>query len=473
MVEGLLLEISDTNQKFQFKSSITSAMIDAELELDELEETMDSIEILKPDCDKLDYQLAISSGALCGCIDVFMVGVPKDSALGNMTDKWFEKRTKYFAKLNGWKDSKSDSISSAIRFLEKKFKVPYDQRGAGDIGQFIENLTPKNHHFKSIAHNPSILGLFVSLLDQFNNKSHFVSGGKLEVLNNTDGSFKLQGDSFISRLFCGVVNWLGHLMSDVAGASGSKTRGMGIPSPLWTWTNSVIAIKKKLKIEPLEFDKNINELASKIYNEGYDTRFQTTQMIPVVINELVIRFLYSIRRMIQYFSSTEKRERSFEELWDKCEPFKNVSVKRMLTVAHGAFCLIDLGDATARGVAKGGGSFNIVEFFLRVNLVGVGKFTISLYGETKLSVRNVKNTRLIYENEREKKIVVDYIASLKILALEYDDQDLLLMVQDFTKSELYIEVFDASVELAYKRKVPKEKVLNTKQKGDNYFRGVR
>ena len=39
--------------------------------------------------------------------------------------------------------------SSAISFLEKNFKVPYDQRGAGDAGSAIFNLTPE----KKIAHN--------------------------------------------------------------------------------------------------------------------------------------------------------------------------------------------------------------------------------------------------------------------------------------------------------------------------------
>ena len=37
-------------------------------------------------------------------------------------------------------------------------------------------------------------------------------------------------------------------------------------------------------------------------------------------------------------------------------------MKRMLTVAHGTFCLVDIGDATIRGFATGGGYFNTAEF---------------------------------------------------------------------------------------------------------------
>lgn len=66
----------------------------------------------------------------------------------------------------------------------------------------------------------------------------------------------------------------------------------------------------------------------------------------------------------------------------------------MLTVAHGTFCLIDAGDAVIRGVITGGGYFNVVEFFLRLNIVGIGRLTISLYGEM---TRTIKKSGL--ENE--------------------------------------------------------------------------
>jgi len=58
----------------------------------------------------------------------------------------------------------------------------------------------------------------------------------------------------------------------------------------------------------------------------------------------------------------------------------------MLTVAHGTFCMMDLGDATIRAFITGGGTFNVTEFFLRLNIVGVGRFTISLYDEAKRAI---------------------------------------------------------------------------------------
>lgn len=77
-------------------------------------------------------------------------------------------------------DGNSDSsLSSAIKYLENKFKIPYDQTGAGDAARLVFDLNPRNHHFKSLGHNPSLLGLFFSILDQFANTAHFISEGEL------------------------------------------------------------------------------------------------------------------------------------------------------------------------------------------------------------------------------------------------------------------------------------------------------
>ena len=92
-----------------------------------------------------------------------------------------------------------------------------------------------------------------------------------------------------------------------------------------------------------------------IYKEGYDARFQAAQAIPVFINEIVVRLIYSVRRMIRYYSTVDKEQRSFKGIWKECEPFTNATVKRMLTVAHGTFCLVDVGDAVIRGFAAGAG----------------------------------------------------------------------------------------------------------------------
>ena len=334
-------------------------------------------------------------------------------------------------------------------------------------------MTPTNHHFKSLGHNPTILGLFFSILNQFTNTSHFVSEGELITFSKFDGDFHLEGKDLPSKLFCGFTNWFGHLISDMSGSSSSKGRGMGIPSPFWSWTNDIIAIKKKLNLPVGEFDKSINELALDIYKQGYDARFRAAQAIPVFINELLVRFIYSIRRLVRYFSMTKKDDRSFSLLWKSCEPFSNATIKRMLTVAHGTFCVIDAGDAIARGFATGGSSFNVTEFVLRLNIVGIGRFTISLYGETSRGLKRNDIKEDIIILKREKLILAEYVEGLKFLAEIYDDESLLLFTRELKESDMYVQAFEKSVILAEKRNVPKDEILRNKADIDSYFKGDR
>ena len=138
-VEGTdryVLGMNVADDGFSFTSSIETALISAEAEIRSLEETIKSIESLRPNCDKLDYALAASSGALCGLIDIFLVGKPGESPIGDITDKWFANRTTDFAQLCGWGGKGDNPLASAISFLEKKFSIPYDQRGAGDESKF-------------------------------------------------------------------------------------------------------------------------------------------------------------------------------------------------------------------------------------------------------------------------------------------------------------------------------------------------
>ena len=203
MVVGIEIE---KDSRYNLYSCMEDAKLLADEKLKKIEETTKSIKEVKPECDKLDYALAAGVGLLSGLIDIFLVGSPEDSYLCKMTDKWFEGRVQDFAKLNGWKGEKGDN-TSAIRFLENKFKVPYDQTGLGDAGKEVFNLTPSNHHFKSLGHNPTILGMFFSILDQFNNTSHFVTGGEIIELVSTDDGFELRGNDFGSKITSGIVNW--------------------------------------------------------------------------------------------------------------------------------------------------------------------------------------------------------------------------------------------------------------------------
>ncbi len=94
---------------YEFASDIKTALSNAEEELTDitfkLEESMESLKMLTTDCDKSDYILAACSGAICGILDIFLVGKPGESPIGDVTDKWFENRTMDFASNSSPKDN--------------------------------------------------------------------------------------------------------------------------------------------------------------------------------------------------------------------------------------------------------------------------------------------------------------------------------------------------------------------------------
>lgn len=464
--QAVIVDLTIGNSGFDTSSVIASEIEIASVELDVIDETIAAVDECCPHCDKIDYAIASGSGMICSLIDIFLVGVPgQDSVLGNISDKWIDDCVERFAKLNGWSPEKYKS--SAISFLERLYKVPYDQRGCGDAGMEIFELDPSNHHFKSLGHQPSLIGLVFSIIDQFTNQSHFVTNDQLIALEEANDKFILHGSTFLGKLFCGFVNWFGHLVSDVAGSNCSTTRGMGIPSPIWSWVNSLIVLKSKLGLPDTEFNRRLCEIAVEVYKAGVDFRFAVAQSVPVIMNELIVRLFYSIRKYVNIYKAGKMHLYTWKEIWNICKPFKNPTLIRMLTVAHGTFCALDLGDATIRAFIKGGGYFNPVEFFVRLNVVGFGRLTIALYGEAKMSIRIKEAKHRAMFARKERYVIEDYIRGLNELSCYYNDRNFSNVVEALTQSKDAKSVFEQSIQIAKSRNV--ENPLLTKTDIDNYF----
>lgn len=284
------------------------------------------------DCDKWDYVIAASCGLLAGLVDAFFVGAPgKESVLGKMTDQGANRLVETFAGFCGWKSpgGDSDATAGAIEFLEDKFQVNYDHRHSGDVGHKFE-MSTKNHHLMSLAHSPSPAGLFFSVLDQFTDKASYVSDGRL--LRISAGS-KLQGSDLASRLVAAFFNWIGHVMSDMAGASGTQGRGSGVPIPFFE-------LLQFADVGQFGKDKStLAKLTVDMFEKGYDARFGAALAVPVLLNELFMRILWVLKR--RYSHGCE---------WKECRPTAaHASLRRMLLVGHGCLALVDLTDAVIRG----------------------------------------------------------------------------------------------------------------------------
>lgn len=345
-------------------------------------------------CDKYDYLAAVACGAIGGMIDIFLVGAPGDSVLGKWTDAQVDSTVKGFAKLSGWspRADKTDSVASAIGFLEKKFKVNYDQRYSSDVNNLF-NMSTKNHHMMSLAHSPDVIGLFFSILNQFTSTASFISNGQLITIKSE--TFELQGGNFIAKIFCGVANWFGHIMSDIAGSSGSVGRGTGVVMPFY----ELFGFCKFGRFNVGKDKQDLATIATRAFQEGYDFRFGLAMAIPVVITDLSIRLIWCLRRYFQYGKPLKE-----------CIPTqKHADLRIMLLFGNGTLCVMDGIDA---GVRSGG---NFLAFFMRLNLIAWFRFVTLVLKEICIRVgialplqayldayKRINEALLLYLHELEK-----------------------------------------------------------------------
>lgn len=353
-------------------------------------------------CDKYDYLAAVACGAIGGMVDIFLVGAPGDSKLMGWSDTQVDNAVMAFARKMGWSPrvGNETNVNSAIGFLEngsKKsefggFRVNYDQSKGADVGGLFK-MAPKNHHMMSLAHSPDIVGLFFSILNQFTSTSSFIANG--QIITIATETFELRGNNFIAKIFCGIANWFGHLMSDIAGSSGSKVRGTGIVMPFY----ELFGFCKFGKFNVGKDKQDLATIATRAFQEGYDFRFGVAMAIPVVITDLSIRLIWALRRYFQYGKSLRE-----------CIPTQqHEDLRIMLLLGNGILCIMDGIDA---GVRSGG---NFLLFFMRLNLVAWFRLVMLVLKEVCIRIgfknslqsqieayRRINEALLVYLNELKK-----------------------------------------------------------------------
>ncbi|MGN0162092.1 MAG: hypothetical protein ACI4EA_00740 [Candidatus Ornithomonoglobus sp.] len=452
-------------------------------------ETVSQEEWAHAKCDKYDFMIAAFCGGIAGLIDVFFVGDPLTSKLGKSVDKIADGLVKKAAQMF-WNNDKRTSgknkkmpqtLEQCISYLEQAFPVNYDARYASDLNVedgVLSGMRPLNHHLLSLAHSPDPIGLIFSIIDQFMGYATFVDKGKIihVVPKKTSGAIPyMQGTNLPSMLFCGFVNWLGHIMSDLAGSSstrkaGKPGRGAGIPMPFY---------ELFLACDFGNIDGNtLSETMIKVFEEGYDLRFGLTMAIPVIVEELMIKIIWMIR---QKFIRKKSWKESFPSM-------RHADLRIMLIVGNGTLCAVDGVDAAAHGLVEGG---NVISFICHLNLVGWSRLVMLVLKELAIRFGPVINKvinklfdsflDILTPAEKER------IRAFKARLDEYD-RCLAVLFNEFVKQiekeyeELYLEIHETfndnnsaqeraehSVRLAEIAGVEDKKIIRSHSQLDDLF----
>lgn len=381
------------------------------------EQMIQKFDLLKLDSD--DYLFAASSGLIAGFVDTIFVGTigkGKDATgLQKMVDKGTEELVKKYAlhekiaelnkhkknaksqesidainrKIKKLKENKEGmSLKTSIRYLEKNFQTGYDAAQS----EHVKGMTPDNHHLFSLGHNASLLGLIVSVYNQLTNTATFITNeGKIITTIAENKNKELTGN-IISKIIQAVDNWFGHLISDVSGSSSSKGRGSGLAPP------GFVALKKlQFGKIPIKNEKlNIAKTTDWMFKNGYDIRAFTTELIPVIIYETLIRNYWFYKQRF-YFGKSIK---------DSLPIANNRELSRLLLIGASTFSTIDVTHGLIKSGTKGG-----------VQPIGIATFimTVNKPGLIDLGFRSYQNIRFELEHNKH----VDHIIS-KDIKTEYN-----------------------------------------------------
>lgn len=439
-VEFEVLPLTDTdNIKDERLRRIAAEISDIDKKLTNVQ---DKIARLDTDIDRLtshadgaDYAIAVTSGIITGIIDAVVVGEWNfENAKAKSNENLNNKVTEFAKKMPTYnlycthalegkgtprkKPKDPNRLETAIGFLEYKFKLPGD--GAYTTDKY--GISGKSHRIDDFCHHPTLAGLVCSVLVQFSGSTQYVLKGEkinIPVEINEYGNFV--GKNTVTKLFSGVINWVitcaktvanqkGHIMSDMATSAGVPGSFLSFiyelaSLPCFKETDALTKLRNsyingigngKNQLDLGAFNALFEGAQSKLTmaTEGAVKHELKRQAIPVVLNEVLVRASYFIRRFI--FELREKQ--SFETIeWKNIIPFNNRTIVRMMTVASGTFTAIDMADAAIHAATKSADASTFcANMLLRVNFVGVGRFTVAVASDIGMGgSRQVKINRRI------------------------------------------------------------------------------
>ena len=316
----------------------------------ELARVNQELEYYTNHANKADYALAVTSGVLAGLVDSLFVGEFSLEYANQWGNQQAEKLVLKVAKYQGYGGT---DLGQAIKHLEDLFPIAADKATAAFGGGL-------QHHLRDFSHHPTPLGLVCSILTQFTGNVYGTDvAGAFQCVSLNKDVLNLVGKSFPEKITFGAVNWFFHMVSDVAGSSGTVMKdsfGTGLPGPLVSLLkefSSTRLFKKQDAKGYKEFSVYISKLFNgtllgerdsngKLIPLKFDIRTEMgiamqvgKQTIPVIINECIVRSFFLLRRLLQELSRDDIQDWSdvHKINWKAIIPFRNRTVDRMLTIS--------------------------------------------------------------------------------------------------------------------------------------------
>ncbi len=397
--------------------------------------------------DRVDYALAAGSGLLCGALDSILfshisagpdgVRIPREQ-LGTILCS--------AAKQMGARLPEENRNEYAARFITQKLAPSFRRRAAETAGSFASMLD-----FDNLQHYPGLLGIVSAVMVQVKKLELFTfENGQINI-NLSRCSNGYLSKVIVSLVCCGMLRWLidmaehpEHLeedselpraVKDLINQLGSnagllKALSLGLDHYEKNVRNAERSLPRRQKTVRIDLGEELKKLAasmgryldaapeeavriggtkgqagpdSGILEQIFTPEHLLKQSIPVLVNELIVRTFYMVRRLAmqaQELGDIRKID------WRKAVPTRSRTLDRMIAVASMTFTAADTLDAAGRAALESCANYVIflMRFTCRFNYVGAARTVAALAVEISDEEREaeiLRERRILMEERSE------------------------------------------------------------------------
>lgn len=359
---------------------------------------------------KTDVTVSIASGALTALIiDTLLVG---DISLTEANSWGNDKVEKFVISVAKSRDKKGKvtDLYSAVKFLEDNYKIPADA---------VENSFggARHHHLYDFSHHPTPIGWFFAISTQFTKHAYGTDKTGLfqDPVKITGKGLDSIYQNPINKVWNGTINWIFHMISDMAGASGTIQKGhygTGLPGPLLSLLKEISSdehIRKLVGTAGKTDRDKFSVMVQNLFNgrfladhnsageviKGTEIPFDlrteiglghelTKQIIPVLVNECIVRAFFAVSRFVKEVKRLNVT--SIDDLrnvdYKAFLPFNNPELNQMLLISTASFTSVDITAAGIKAAIKNpGNKYGFAkDFLLGINYAGVFRFGLAGLG---------------------------------------------------------------------------------------------